>query len=119
MRYARIEDGCVAEFYSTDVDITTVFHPSLVWVPCEDITVQAGYVYDGATKTFSPKPVDPAVEKALRAAAIRTELDDLDLRSVRPLRAKIAGTATAEDERILSELEARASALRIELASLV
>jgi hypothetical protein len=38
---------------------------------------------------------------------------------VRPVRAKLAGTATAEDERILSELESRAAALRTELATLV
>lgn len=74
---------------------------------------------DDATKTFSPKPVDPAAEKALREAAIRTELDTIDLQSVRSRRAKLAGTATAEDERILSELEARAAVLRAELATLV
>lgn len=119
MRYARIEDGCVAEFYTTEAAINTVFHPSLVWVPCEDMSVQAGYIYNDTTKTFSPKPVDPAVEKALRAAAIRAELEDIDLRSVRPLRAKVAGTATVEDERILGELEARAAVLRAELATLV
>ena len=73
---------------------------------------------DDATKTFSPKPVDPAAEKALREAAIRTELDAIDLQSVRPLRAKLAGTATAEDEARLASLEAQAQTLRAELAGL-
>lgn len=119
MRYARIENDTIAEFFSTELDIKSLFHPDLLWVPCEDTSAQIGYLYDKTTNTFSPKPVDPAIEKAQRAAAIQAELDDIDMRSVRPLRAKVAGTATAEDERILSELEARAAVLRAELATLV
>lgn len=119
MRYARIEDNSVAEFYTTDLPIYSIFHTDLVWVPCEDMSVQAGYLYNSTSGTFSPKPVDPTVEKNIRIAAIRAELDEIDLKSVRPLRAKLAGTATAEDDRILSELEARAAVLRAELATLV
>ena len=61
-------------------------------------------------------PITPASE--LRRREILLELEQIDLQSVRPLRAKVAGADTTEDERILSELEARASALRTELASL-
>jgi len=119
MRYARIENDTVLEFFSTELDIKDLFHPSLTWVVCEDPSVQLGYTYDFATKVFSPKPVDPAAENALRASSILAELDTIDMRSVRPLRAKVAGTATPEDERILSELEARAAVLRAELVTLV
>ena len=54
-----------------------------------------------------------------RRADIHRELDTIDLQSVRSLRAKLSDTAAAEDERILSELESRAAALRTELATLV
>ena len=64
----------------------------------------------------TPPPPDPVTT---RRADIHRELDTIDLQSVRSLRAKLAGTATAEDERILSELEARAAVLRAELATLV
>ena len=70
---------------------------------------------DGRPKAVA-LPVTPASE--LRRRAILQELEQIDLQSVRPLRAKLAGTATAEDERILSELEARATSLRVELATL-
>lgn len=56
--------------------------------------------------------------KADRGAEIMRELDALDLKSVRPLRAKLAGTATEEDEARLASIEAQAQALRTELAGL-
>jgi hypothetical protein len=56
--------------------------------------------------------------KADRCAAIQRELDAIDLQSVRPVRAKLAGTATAEDETRLASLEAQAQTLRAELAGL-
>ncbi len=56
--------------------------------------------------------------KADRCAAIQRELDAIDLQSVRPLRAKLAGTATADDEARLASLEAQAQTLRTELAGL-
>lgn len=33
-KYARIENGKVAELFETDGDISTMFHPSLFWVEC-------------------------------------------------------------------------------------
>ena len=66
----------------------------------------------------APEPT-PEQQTAQRRIEIQSELDAIDTQSVRPLRAKLAGTATAEDERILSELESRAAALRTELATLV
>ena len=54
-----------------------------------------------------------------RRIEIQRELDAIDMQSVRPLRAKLAGTATAEDEARLASLEAQAQTLRTELAGLV
>lgn len=54
-----------------------------------------------------------------RIAEIQQELASNDLASVRPLRAKIAGTAKEADEARLNELEKQAQALRTELAALL
>lgn len=35
-KYARIENGAVVELFETDGDITTMFHPSMIWVACGD-----------------------------------------------------------------------------------
>jgi hypothetical protein len=36
-RYARIDGGCVVEFYSTDGDISKIHHPSLIWAHVDDV----------------------------------------------------------------------------------
>ncbi len=53
-----------------------------------------------------------------RRGEILEELKTLDLAAIRPLRAEAAGTATAEDQARLAELEARARDLRTELQTL-
>ena len=47
---------------------------------------------------------------------IKNRLSQIDLESVRPLRAKVYGTATPEDDAKLATLEQEAGALRAELA---
>ena len=49
---------------------------------------------------------------------IKNRLLQIDLESVRPLRAKAYGTATPEDDATLAALEQEAGALRVELAGL-
>ena len=56
--------------------------------------------------------------KEARISEIKSELQHLDLESVRPLRAINAGTDTAEDRDKLAELDAEAEVLRQELAGL-
>lgn len=69
--------------------------------------------YDGwYIKGFAPPPVNPRIEE------IKQLLQANDIASVRPLRAKVAGTATDTDTARLLELESEAAALRQELASL-
>ncbi|KAF1076296.1 hypothetical protein [Halodesulfovibrio sp. MK-HDV] len=64
-----------------------------------------------------PEPTE--TEKAQqRIAEIQHQLTTNDLVSVRPLRAKVAGTATEFDENRLAELETQAQALRAELVTL-
>lgn len=49
---------------------------------------------------------------------IKSRLLEIDLESVRPLRAKVSGTSTPEDDATLAALEQEAGALRVELAGL-
>ena len=51
-------------------------------------------------------------------AAILAELDALDKRSARALRAVVAGTATDDDKAALAKIEDEAIALRARLAGL-
>lgn len=64
-----------------------------------------------------PEPTEE--EKAQqRIKEIQSLLTANDLASVRPLRAKLAGTATEADDARLAELEEQAQALRAELVTL-
>lgn len=73
----------------------------------------AGWVVDAERQAAAA-----AKARADRAAAIAARLTQIDLDSVRPLRAKLAGTATASDDDKLAGLESEAAALREELRSL-
>ena len=59
-----------------------------------------------------------ARENRLRAAEIAREFAEIDRERIRPLAAIASGSATGEDRDRLAELEARATALREELAGL-
>lgn len=76
-----------------------------------------GTLPEGASLEKMPLPSPTKAELAAqRTEEIQQQLTANDLASVRPLRAKVAGTATAEDEARLVELEEQAQALRAELA---
>ena len=64
-----------------------------------------------------PEP-SPEEQKQLRIDEIKSRLNEIDLESVRPLRAKVHGAATPEDDAKLAALEQEAEALRAELAGL-
>ena len=66
---------------------------------------------------ITQKDIDDKV-KQNRIAEIKGLLSNIDTQTVRPLRAKIAGTVTKEDENKLSELETEAARLRDELKDL-
>ena len=63
---------------------------------------------------ITQKDIDDKVTQD-RIAEIKGLLSNIDTQTVRPLRAKIAGTATTTDENKLSELETEAYKLREEL----
>ncbi|HIE1924578.1 TPA: tail fiber assembly protein [Pseudomonas aeruginosa] len=72
--YARIQDNFVVEFYETDRDIATVFHPDLIWVDVSDIEPSPDYRWtaeqvDGVWFFAEPVIVLPT-EAELKTAAI-------------------------------------------------
>ncbi len=74
MRYARIAQGVVAEFFETTGNIRQMFHPDLVWEPCPSPDVTEGWLYVG--RTFQPPlppEEDPGQYDGLRAF-IRAEI---------------------------------------------
>lgn len=64
-------------------------------------------------------PPSEEEEKQLQLAEIKSRLSQIDLESVRPLRAKVHGTATPEDDAKLAALEQEAEELREGLAGWV
>ena len=53
--YARIENGTVAELFSTAGDIRELFHPALQWVQASE-GAQVGWLWDGAVMAPAPVP---------------------------------------------------------------
>ena len=51
----------------------------------------------------------------IRKNEIYVELENIDTQTIRPLRAKLVGLATSQDEKKLLELETKANILRTEL----
>jgi hypothetical protein len=77
-RYARIQDGFVAELFATDDDIRTLFNPALVWIPIPDgEAVAEGWTHsDGvfAAPPVVPPPPEPTLSELqaqLQALAAR------------------------------------------------
>jgi hypothetical protein len=74
-----------------------------------------GYAYEAwLAAGNAPEPADAAPDK--RPSEIAARLSQIDAESVRPLRAKVAGKATAEDDDKLAALDDEAALLRLELA---
>ena len=107
MKYALIENGIVKQVQPyTQVGFVEV--PDYV---CYGMV-------DNGDGTFTVSDKDPVALAEKRVAEIYTRLSEIDVESVRPIRAVTAGTATAFDTDKLAALDTEAEALRLELASL-
>lgn len=74
MRYARIEQDVVVEFFVTDDDITQIFHPDLIWVECPSSEITEGWRYkDGAFLPPLPSEEDPR-RYGVQRSGIRAEI---------------------------------------------
>ena len=65
-----------------------------------------------------PKLITEEQLKQNRSAEIQSRLSGIDTESARPMRAKLAGNATSDDDSKLAALDAEAAYLRKELAGL-
>lgn len=86
--------------------------------------MEKGFVFDISTGEMMETEFDitlpnPRIlEIKTSIEKIQTRLHEIDLDSLRPLRATISGTSTDYDTEKLSTLESEASTLRTELATL-
>ena len=108
-RERRVEEGFAPELVQAATDY---------WLPSEGDTHQSsarkmterGPLPEGAV---TERPVKTAEEEAKeQEAQLRVQLDEIDRKSARPLRALAAGTATDEDRAMLASLETEAASLR-------
>ena len=107
--------------YNGMVDAIEAIPPDVGWYSPEGVNVvpeapptdePGKWKYlDGGWKEYTAEDA-----KQVRAIEIKSRLLEIDLESVRPLRAKAYGTATPEDDAKLAALEQEAEALRAELA---
>jgi hypothetical protein len=74
--YARIDDGVVVELVSTAEDITTLFHPDVVWVDITDLAERpkVHWSFDGEKCAQPIQPLPTEAGLALQATAKRDVL---------------------------------------------
>ncbi|MDE2197907.1 MAG: hypothetical protein KGJ41_02705 [Rhodospirillales bacterium] len=77
-QYARVADGRIAELFSTDGDITRLFHASLRWVEVTGTAVAVGWVEKGAG--FVAPALVPASLVVPTVAELQAELATLSAR---------------------------------------
>ena len=75
-----------------------------------DIAVPDGYKLEGLEFVKTAETI-----KKEKDAEIKQQLAELDKKAIRPMRAKLAGTQTPEDETFLENLENQALILRQKL----
>jgi len=57
-KYARIDNGSVAEIFETEQDITQLFHPDLIWVDITNVEPSPEYGWKYNSKKFSQPQID-------------------------------------------------------------
>ena len=115
-RYAVIEDNKVTNIIeAAGPDVL----PGVVLMEAPDWTAIGDVLVDGELPGAPPEPEpDPETERLARIAQIEADLHNIDLASIRPLRAIDNGSDSPVDHQKLIELEEKAAALRAELAAL-
>lgn len=102
-KYARIEDECVAEIVSLDVEPDTLYHPSLVWVDVTNMNPApgVGYLYDG--KVFTA-PVIETQEPLFIATSRKAAAMEEAGQAIAPLQDAVdVGMATDAEAALLTE----------------
>lgn len=72
-KYARIQDGLVAELLTTDGDIVAMFNPAIVWIDASSESgIAEGWSFDGMS--FAPPPAPPAAPSAPTIAELQARI---------------------------------------------
>lgn len=87
-----------------------------VIAPCQSADDPAFVAYCEWVTAGNQPTIDNSPSAEQSRAEIIQQLADIDAASVRPLRAHVSGTATDADISKLAELDAKAAALREQLA---
>lgn len=81
-RYVRLEDNIVVEVFvnETGLSMSKLFHPSIIWMPCEDTAITLDWRYDKVANLFHPpsdNSVPPTTEETIEimCQAIQDHLD--------------------------------------------
>lgn len=81
-RYVRLEDNIVVEVFvnETRLPMDRLFHPSIIWLPCDDTAITINWRYDKVGKLFHPPSDDsipPTAEEILKIMqdAIQRHMD--------------------------------------------
>lgn len=64
------------------------------------------------------QPEITQIENQNRVGQLKSQLNDIDMKTIRPQRAILAGTGTAEDTQYLKDLEAQAQVIRTQIQEL-
>lgn len=80
MFYARIENGIVAEKIETDGDITKLYHPSLVFIECNNSVSEGDLYQNGIFSKPSPAVIDKREAMQCTAWQLRRALTAMGLR---------------------------------------
>ncbi len=110
-KYVRIEGDRVIEAreFPDGIDMASAFHPSIVWVECEEFP-EMGSTYDAESGTFA-SPEAPAVDPVAEARATLAALDAVLPRCVEDIIDALAIEPDLPDimvERLLAKRAARA-----------
>lgn len=72
--YARVYEGEVQELFSTDGDITQMFHPDMIWVDITELSPQPVPGWSAVESTtgwaFAAPVIVPPTDDELKAAAL-------------------------------------------------
>lgn len=120
--YARLENNIAVEIIiiPCEYDIRTMYPGDFIktLVSCTD-AANIGDIYKNGNFTPPPPPEPALLEpEPDPKGVILGQLNELDFKTIRPLRAILANNASEEDQDYLQDLEAQAQALRVQLAEL-
>ena len=123
----QVKEGCDVKFNGSDWEYKKILTDEEKKIQGLLSLEEGEKIIDGALVTIE-KPSNYYVwnyttfeweyNSGIRKSEIYAELESIDTQTIRPLRAKLIGLATTQDESKLLELETKANTLRNELKNL-